>query len=130
MADLAPWLTDLDGRVALRIGRCRACGRRHGPARSACPWCGAADLDGEAVISGTVLAATTTLLPVPGGDGPFHTVVLVELDPDVVVAGRFDGEGEPAAGTEVHLAAGAVLGPEDAAATVHRFVVGGGDAGA
>jgi uncharacterized OB-fold protein len=130
VAELAPWLEDSDGRPAFRIARCRSCGRRHGPARSACPWCGHSGIDPEVRSTGTVLAATTTLLPVPAGEGPFHRVVLVELDPDVVVAGRFEGGDELQVGAVVGIDA-IPLGADEAAVLVHRFVpAGGGGAGA
>jgi len=84
----APWLTDRDGHPALAAGRCPACGRSHLPARAACPWCGHTTVDPDPRTAGTVVAATTTILPVPGGEGPFHTVVLVDLGGGLSAAGR------------------------------------------
>ncbi len=116
----ATWLSvDPAGATALRAARCGTCGRRHLPARDRCPWCGSDELAPELRSSGTVVAATTTMLPVPGTAGPFHSVVLVDLGDDLVAAGQADEELEP--GTLVAVAPVAI-GSGDEAVIAHSFV--------
>lgn len=108
MATDAPWLTEQAGRPALAVGLCGACGRPHLPARAACPSCGRPDVTADPRSEGTVVAATTTILPVPGGEGPFHTVVLVDLGGGLTAAGRLRADGigaEALAGAAVVVAA-------------------------
>lgn len=85
---LAPWLVDHDGLPALAAGRCQDCGRSHVPAREVCPSCGHATVVSEPRPEGVVVASTTTFLPVPGGEGHLHTVVLVDLGEGLLAAGR------------------------------------------
>lgn len=99
---VAPWLIQVDGASGLAAGRCLTCERWHLPLRPACPWCASTDLATAARRTGTIVAATTTFLPVPGGEGSLHTVVLVDMGDGMQAAGRGRGSSDALTpGTEV-----------------------------
>lgn len=79
-------LRDAPDGVVLVGGTCDLCQRRHFPALGVCPQCGGTVTAELLPRLGVVEAVTLTELPLLGAAPPV-TVVLVQLDPDVLVQG-------------------------------------------
>jgi uncharacterized OB-fold protein len=125
VAIVAPWI-DATGAPALVAARCTVCSRDHVPRRERCPWCGSGTLVAELHSTGTVVAVTSTVLPVPGGDGPVHTVVLVDLGDGLLAVGRAAGELTPGSAVAV---APLTLAGDDSTLVVHCFAPAKGPSG-
>ena len=81
---------DRDGALALTGRLCGDCGKKSFPPTELCPYCASDKL--ENVFLGdevTVLAATTTRMPVPPYDPPF-TLAIVDMEDEIRTIGRVE----------------------------------------
>jgi uncharacterized OB-fold protein len=83
---------DNNGTPALVGHRCADCGRKYFPANELCPYCASEYVEKIFLSSGaTVLAASTTRVPVPPYKAPF-TLAIIDIDDNIRTIGRIEKE--------------------------------------